>query len=92
MPLVYMKVNSLRAISGSKGGNVKSSNNNSNMVYKGFRSSFVRATFYVASARQETQLQCLMWCFKSGSARKAAKALMENMLQPTLTVLDVANS
>jgi len=56
------------------------------------RASFIRAALYVASARQEAQLQCLIVCVKDGSARMATKARVNAFLKPTRTLLDLVTS
>ena len=57
-----------------------------------YRPSFIRAALYVKSARQEAQSQCLVHCIRSGSARSSTKIKSDEWLQPTLTLLQYANS
>ncbi|KAL7541765.1 hypothetical protein ACHAXR_011197 [Thalassiosira sp. AJA248-18] len=57
-----------------------------------YRPSFVRAALLVKSAKQEAQAQCLHHCIKSGSARSSTKVNSDEWLQPTLTLLQYANS
>ena len=57
-----------------------------------YRPSFIRAALYVKSAKQEAQLLCLNWCIRGGSARSSAKMKSDEWLQPTLILLQYANS
>ena len=59
---------------------------------KPYRTSFVRAAAMITSSKQEAQLQCLSACVRSGSAKSATKARIEEYLRPTLKILDFANS
>ena len=61
-------------------------------LIKRFRPSFIRAVLLVTSARQEAQRQCLLWSVKVGSARQATRGRTEGLLQPTLSLLEFANS
>ena len=57
-----------------------------------YRPSFIRAALYVKSAKQEAQLLCLNYCIRGGSARASAKLKSDEWLQPTLILLQYANS
>eukprot|EP00970_Alexandrium_tamarense_P019253 scaffold13812_cov262-Alexandrium_tamarense.AAC.3 len=57
-----------------------------------YRPSFIRAALLVKSARQEAQAQCLAYCIKAGSARSSSKIKSDEWLQPTLRLLQYANS
>jgi len=57
-----------------------------------YRPSFIRAALLVKSAKQEAQSQCLLHCIKSGSARSSSKVKSDEWLQPTLTLIQYANS
>lgn len=71
---------------------VKNAGSDKKDLLRAFRPSFIRAILLVATARQEAQLQCLLWSIKSGSARQATKSRTEGLLQPTLALLQFANS
>eukprot|EP00571_Detonula_confervacea_P005255 CAMPEP_0172330712 /NCGR_PEP_ID=MMETSP1058-20130122/61546_1 /TAXON_ID=83371 /ORGANISM="Detonula confervacea, Strain CCMP 353" /LENGTH=1862 /DNA_ID=CAMNT_0013047939 /DNA_START=683 /DNA_END=6271 /DNA_ORIENTATION=- len=57
-----------------------------------YRPSFIRAALLVKSAKQEAQSQCLHYCIRSGSARSSNKVKSDEWLQPTLNLLQYANS
>jgi hypothetical protein len=59
---------------------------------KPYRVSFVRAALLVTSARQEAQQQNLLACVKTGSAKQATRALTDQRLRPTATLLEYASS
>jgi len=57
-----------------------------------YRPSFIRAALLVKSSKQEAQSQCLHSCIKNGSARSSSKVKSDEWLQPTMTLLQYANS
>lgn len=57
-----------------------------------YRPSFIRAALYVKAAKQEAQLLCLKYCIRGGSARSSAQLKSDEWLQPTLILLQHANS
>lgn len=90
-PMVLMKLNSARGGSAARGSERKGGQGGKVEV-RPYRPSYIRAALLITSARQEAQLQCLMNCVRSGSARNATKARTEALLQPPLTLLEFANS
>ena len=62
------------------------------VTLRSVRPSFLRAAMLVTSTKQEAQLQCLLSCVRSGSARNATKAQTDLLLQPSLTLLEFAVS
>ena len=82
-PLVLLRAN-------SDGSSVSSPNTKDEA--RPYRPSFIRAALLVKSAKQEAQSQCLLHCIKSGSARSSSKVNSDEWLQPTLTLLQYANS
>ncbi|KAL7497818.1 hypothetical protein ACHAWT_005738 [Skeletonema menzelii] len=77
----------------------KSNNNSGSPTKEGteeearpYRPSFIRAALYIKSAKQEAQLLCLNYCIRGGSARSSAKLKSDEWLQPTLILLQYANS
>ncbi|KAL3789748.1 hypothetical protein HJC23_006741 [Cyclotella cryptica] len=72
--------------------NIPGKEHNSKDEARPYRPSFIRAALLVKSARQEAQTQCLSYCIKSGSARSSSKIKSDEWLQPTLTLLQYANS
>ncbi len=57
-----------------------------------YRPSFIRAALLIKSAKQEARYQCLLSCIRNGSARSSAKVKSDKWLQPSLTLLEYANS
>jgi len=55
-----------------------------------YRLSFIRAALMVAASRHEAQLQCIVACIKSGSAKKATKQLTDLYLKPSLKLIEYA--
>lgn len=91
--LIFMKIKSSqssRAASDTGSGAEQAAASSS--IMRQFRPSFLRAALLQTSTRQEAQLQCLLTCVKSGSARNATKARTEALLQPYLTLLEFAAS
>ena len=85
-PLVLLRANRSSSSSGSptKEGTEEEA--------RPYRPSFIRAALYVKSAKQEAQLLCLNYCIRGGSARSSAKLKSDEWLQPTLILLQYANS
>ena len=91
--VIFMKIKSSqssRAASDAGSGTEQAAASSS--IMRPFRPSFLRAALLQTSTRQEAQLQCLLTCVKSGSARNATKARTEAFLQPYLTLLEFAVS
>ena len=91
--VIFMKIKSSkssRAASDAGSGTEQAAASSS--IMRPFRPSFLRAALLQTSTRQEAQLQCLLTCVKSGSARNATKARTEILLQPYLTLLEFAVS
>ena len=82
-PLILLRANR----DGSSGSSPKSKDE-----ARPYRPSFLRATLLVKSSKQEAQSQCLLHCIRSGSARSSTKIKSDEWLQPTLTLLQYANS
>lgn len=59
---------------------------------KPYRTSYVRAALMIASTKFEAQQQCLLECVRHGSARNATRQRTEALMQPTLKLLEFANS
>lgn len=57
-----------------------------------YRPSFIRAALLIKSAKQEARYQCILSCIRNGSARSSSKVKSDEWLQPTLTLLEYANS
>jgi hypothetical protein len=57
-----------------------------------YRPSFIRAALLIKSAKQEARYQCILSCIRNGSVRSSAKVKSDEWLQPTLTLLEYANS
>ena len=57
-----------------------------------YRPSFIRAALLIKSAKQEARYQCILSCIRNGSARSSTKVKSDEWLQPTLTLLEYANS
>lgn len=83
MPLILVKAN--REVSSGSSPNAKGE-------ARPYRPSFIRAALLVKSAKQEAQSQCLLHCIRSGSARSSTKFKSDEWLQPTLILLEYANS
>jgi len=91
--MVFMKIKTSQSSRGSgDAGNGAEKGASASSVMRPFRPSFLRAALLQTSTRQEAQLQCLLTCVKSGSARNATKARTEALLQPYLTLLEFAVS
>jgi hypothetical protein len=65
---------------------------NAQVEVKPYRLSFIRAALMVNAARHEAQLQNLLFCVRSGSAKQATKALTDARLKPTARLLEYASS
>jgi len=87
--MVWMKVNTRRSPSSRRDA---SEQEKGTIFMKPLRPSFLRAALLATSARQEAQLQCLLSCVRSGSARNATKSRTEALLQPCLSLLEFAVS
>ena len=82
-PIVLLRAN--------KSNNSGGSPNNEEET-RPYRPSFIRAALYVKGAKQEAQQLCLNYCIRGGSARSSAKMKPDEWLQPTLILLQYANS
>lgn len=82
-PLVLLRASR----DGSSGGSPKAKDE-----ARPYRPSFLRAALLVKSSKQEAQSQCLLHCIRSGSARSSTKIKSDEWLQPTLRLLQYANS
>ena len=93
--VIFMKIKasqSSRTAGDAGSGTEQATATRTSSIMRPFRPSFLRAALLQTSTRQEAQLQCLLTCVKSGSARNATKARTEALLQPYLTLLEFAVS